>query len=411
MSSPNAPGRTGQTKTRTILHLDLDAFFCAVEVLRNPKLKGIPFAVGGRPDQRGVVASCSYEARAFGVRSALPMSQAVRLCPPLVIVPPDFRAYRAASEKVMALLNKLTPFVQQISIDEAFLDVSGLRQDGEVVARRLQAQIADQLGLPSSLGVASNKLVAKIANNIGKSRARLTVQGTPNAITLIPPGEEAAFLAPLPIEELWGVGPRTAEKLRGLNITTIGDLAGCQPRDLQSWFGKNGLDLLERARGEDHRPVEEETEAKSVSKETTFAKDQVDKALLMRTLRQLSEGVGRNLRRDDIAGTTVKLKLRWSDFTTVTRQLSLDQPLDQDEEIYQSALKLFHQAWEPGKPVRLIGVGVTNLDSAYRQLGLWDVKESEQSQRWQRTLDDLRERFGSGAIMRGSDYHASDEEL
>lgn len=404
-------GRTGQPKPRVILHLDLDAFFCAVEILRDARLKGTAFAVGGRPDQRGVVASCSYEARVFGVRSALPMAQAVRLCPQLVIVPPDFKAYRAASEKVMALLNDLTPFVQQISIDEAFLDVSVLRQAGDAVARRLQVQIADQLGLPSSIGVASNKLVAKIANNIGKSGARLTVSGTPNAVTVIPPGEEAAFLAPLPIEELWGVGPRTAEKLHQLNITTIGDLAGFQPRDLQAWFGKNGLDLLERARGEDHRPVEAETDAKSVSKETTFAKDQADKALLTRTLRQLSEGVGRNLRRDGIAGTTVRLKLRWANFETITRQLSLDQPVDQDAEIYSSALKLFQQAWIPGRPVRLIGVGVTNLDHAYRQLGLWDAKESEQSQRWQRTLDELRERFGAEAIIRGSDYEHADDEL
>jgi DNA polymerase IV len=398
-----------QTKYRTVLHLDLDAFFCAVEILRDPALKGIPFAVGGKPDQRGVVASCSYEARAFGIRSAMPMSQAVRLCPHLVIVSSNFGAYRSYSSKVMGHLNKMTPFVQQISIDEAFMDVTGLAGNGESIARRLQSEIREQFGLPSSLGVASNKLVAKIANNIGKAQARVTVKGTPNAITVVPPGREAAYLAPLSIEELWGVGPKTAEKLRRMNITTIGDLAQCQPRDLHSWFGKNGLDLLERARGEDPRPVEAETEAKSISKEITFTRDQSDRELLQRTLRQLAEGVGRNLRQDGIAGTTVKLKIRWSNFETLTRQMSLAQPVDQDEEIYRSAVSLFNQVWPPGKPVRLIGVGVTNLDTAYRQLGLWDVQESEQSQRWQRTLDDLRERFGSEAIRRGSDYDSSEE--
>lgn len=400
-----------QQKMRTVLHLDLDAFFCAVEILRDPRLKGTAFAVGGKPDQRGVVSSCSYEARAFGIHSAMPMAQAVRLCPQLVIVASDFAAYRSYSAQVMAHLNQLTPFVQQISIDEAFLDVTGFAGGGEAIARRLQTEIHRELGLPSSLGVASNKLVAKIANNIGKSKARLTVQGTPNAITIVPPGQEAAFLAPLPIEELWGVGPKTAEKLRRLNITTIGDLARCQSRDLQSWFGKNGLEFLARARGEDLRPVEPEYEAKSVSKETTFARDEADSVVLRRTLRQLSEGVGRSLRRDQIAGTTVKLKLRWSNFETVTRQLSLDQPTDQDVEIYGNALALFDQFWIPGKPVRLIGVGVTNLTHAYRQLGLWDAKENEQSQRWQRTLDDLRERYGSEVIMRGSDYPADDEAL
>jgi DNA polymerase-4 len=398
-----------QSKPRTVLHLDLDAFFCAVEMLRDPALRGVPFAVGGKPNERGVVASCSYDARAFGVRSAMPMSQAVRLCPQLMVVPPHFGDYRACSSKVMTHLHQMTPFVQQISIDEAFLDVTGLAGTGESIARRLQSDIREKFSLPSSLGVATNKLVAKIANNIGKANARVKAHGMPNAITVVPPGQEASYLAPLSVDELWGVGPKTAEKLRRMNITTVGELARCQARDLHLWFGKNGLDLLERARGEDPRPVEQDVETKSVSKEITFTRDQSDREILERTLRQLAEGVGRNLRHDGIAGTTVKLKLRWSNFETLTRQLSLDHQVDQDAEIYRSALSLFNQVWPPGKPVRLIGVGVTNLDNTYRQLGLWDAKESEQSQKWQRTLDDLRERFGSGSIRRGSDYHDSEE--
>jgi DNA polymerase-4 len=198
---------------RKILHLDLDAFFCAVEELQDPSLRGLAFAVGGKPDQRGVVSSCSYAARRFGVRSALPMSQAVRMCPNLIIRPPQFKAYRTASEQVMARLNNLTPFVEQISIDEAFLDVTMLPDGAEVIARHLQAQINSELGLPCSLGVASNKLVAKIANNIGKDQAGK--DAPPNAIMVIAPGKEAEFLAPLGTRELWVWGRRRQSNWRG----------------------------------------------------------------------------------------------------------------------------------------------------------------------------------------------------
>lgn len=391
---------------RKILHLDLDAFFCAVEEQHDPSLRGKPFAVGGRPDQRGVVASCSYAARRFGIHSAMPMARAVRLCPELIVVSSHFRAYRAASREVMARLHALTPLVEQLSIDEAFLDVSDLSEASEVLARRLQATIRTELGLPCSLGVATNKLVAKIANNIGKAQAR--TEGPPNAIKVVAPGQEAAFLAPLPVDELWGVGPKTAERLAQLGLRTIGDIARRSETDLARRFGKHGHDLARRARGLDDRPVEIEHEAKSISQETTFAKDISDGELLRRVLRQQSESVGRRLRKSNLSGTTVKIKLRWADFTTLTRQLTLDHPTNLDREIVEAAHQLFEQTWPPGKRVRLVGVGVSGFETPAYQLSLWDpAPETDQS--LQSTLDDLRERFGDEAIRRGSELMDEEE--
>lgn len=392
---------------RTIIHLDLDAFFCAVEEQRDPTLRGKPFAVGGRPEQRGVVASASYAARQFGVRSALPMAQAVRLCPALLVVPPDFAAYRAASRQVMARLHDLTPLVEQISIDEAFLDVSALGAPGDRLAARLQATIRDELALACSLGVASNKLVAKIATDVGKSLVRSGAM--PRAICVVPPGDEAAFLAPLPASALWGVGPRTAEKLAELGIHTIGDLAAWPAADLARRFGQHGEDLARRARGSDERPIVTERVPKSISQETTFARDVQDRALLERTLRVQAAEIARKLRRDERVGTTVKLKIRWPDFTTPTRQLTLPQPTDDPEVIADAALRLLGQVWTGAPAVRLIGVGVSGLGAPPRQLSLWDVpaaptpEEQARQQRVQTALAAIQARFGAGAVRRGSE--------
>ncbi|GAB4428298.1 MAG: DNA polymerase IV [Anaerolineae bacterium] len=387
---------------KKVLHLDLDAFFCAVEEQLNPALKGRPFAVGGRPDQRGVVASCSYAARAYGLHSAMPMARAVKLCPPLIIVPSNFKAYRDTSERVMDVLHNLTPLVEQISIDEAFLDVSDLPAPAAVIARNLQADINRRLGLPCSIGVASNKLVAKIANNIGKASADTRAGNTPNAIKIVPPGQEAAFLAPLPVKELWGVGPKTAEKLAELGLRTIGDVARWPEADLERRFGKHGRDLAQRARGIDHRPVETEHETKSVSQETTFARDITDGPQLEQTLRRLSEQVGRRLRRANLAGNTVRLKIRWADFTTLSRQTTIDHPTNLDAEIYAAILSLFRQVWPPGKRVRLVGVGVSNFAPPTRQLSLWDDHHQADEQ-LQHTLDQIRAKFGDDAVKRGDE--------
>ena len=345
--------------SRKILHLDLDAFYCAVEELHNPALRERAFAVGGKPEERGVVASCSYPARLLGVRSAMPMRRALALCPHLIIVSSRHDLYSQVSQQVMERLHALTPLVEQISIDEAFLDASELPEDGESLARSLQRKIRDELGLPCSLGVASNKLVAKIANDFGKSAAR---KGSPpSAITIVPPGEEAAFLAPLAVQALWGVGPKTAERLGEMGIHTIGELAVFPTGELAQRFGKNGLQMSQYAQGIDDSPIITSHELKSISQETTFIHDVRDREMLRRTLHELSCGVGQRLRADGLCAATVKIKVRWSDFTTLTRQITLSLPSDQDVQIYAAALYLFEKVWKAGRAVRLLGVGVSKL--------------------------------------------------
>ncbi|MBN2001802.1 MAG: DNA polymerase IV [Anaerolineae bacterium] len=385
---------------RKILHLDLDAFFCAVEEIRDPALRGKAFAVGGRPEERGVVSSCSYPARQHGVHSAMPTARALQLCPGLVVVPGRHGVYEEMSRQVMAHLDDLSHLVEQISIDEAFVDVSDLRAPGEAIARELQGVILRELNLPCSLGVAGNKLVAKIANTVGKARVRSG--RPPMAITIVPPGEEATFLAPLPVGELWGVGPKTEEQLIELGLRTIGDLARQSPAEMARRFGKMGPELVERAQGRDDRPVTPEHEMKSLSGEITFAQDERDAATLRRVLSGLSEDVGRRLRHAELYGSTVKIKLRWSDFSTITRQITLPRPTNQDNDIYDAACELLAQARPHGKPVRLIGVGVSGLGPQAQQLELWETP-LEKGQRLQEALDEVRERFGKHAIKRASD--------
>ncbi len=383
---------------RTILHLDLDAFFCAVEELNDPSLRGKAFAVGGSPEERGVVASCSYAARKFGIRSAMPMSQALRTCPDLIVISHHHGDYGKISDQVMARLDDLSPLVEQISIDEAFVDISDVLEDPLTVARRVQSRINEELGLPCSIGIASNKLMAKIATEVGK---KSSVKGQPpNAIRIVPAGNEAAFLAPLAVDMLWGVGPKTRVKLAGFGIKTIGDLARRPPADLMRWFGENGLDLSRRACGVDDSPVVTEHETKSVSQETTFVHDVSDDRELAATIRYQSAQVGHRLREASIAGTTVRIKLRWPDFTTLTRQVTLPQPTDQDEEIYTEAVKLLNKVRAKGKAVRLIGVGVSGLGAPLRQMELWGA-DIEKSRKLQVALDKIRAKYGKKSILRG----------
>jgi DNA polymerase-4 len=392
--------KTGaMSKNRWIIHLDLDAFYCAVEEQLNPNLRGIPFAVGGRPEGRGVVASCSYAARAYGIRSAMPMARAVKICPDLVVVSSHFPAYREASHNVMKRLRDLTPLVEQISIDEAFLDVTDIPGPVERKARDLRDGIRKELGLPNSLGAATNKLVAKIATNVGKMESK---KGTPpNAITIVPPGTEAKFLAPLPVEMLWGVGPKTAEKLAEMNVQKIGELAQLPEINLMRRFGKNGYDLVQRAKGIDNRPISTEHEAKSISQEVTFARDVRDEAKLQGTLENQSHHVARQLGKQGLTARTVKIKLRWPDFTTLTRQTTFSQPTDDGEVVAKAALKMFKDLWAPGRAVRLLGVGVSGLDAPPKQIGLWD-EDWQKEQKIQDILAEVHERFGNDALRRGA---------
>ncbi len=391
--------------TRKILHLDLDAFFCAVEELHDPSLKGKPFAVGGSADSRGVVASCSYAARMYGVRSAMPMRRALQLCPNLIVVSSRHGNYSQVSKQVMALID-ITPFIEKISIDEAFMEVSDLQEPLVEIARDLQRRVNREMKLPISIGGATNKLVAKIANDWGKSQKKSPEP--PNAITIIPPGEEAAFLTPLPVQSLWGVGPKTAEKLEAIGIKTIGALAKTPPETLEMMFGQYGPDLRRRAMGIDNRPIEMEHEVKSISNEVTFARDLVNQDHLLSVFRDLSEQVGRRLRKASLAGNTIQIKLRWSDFTTITRQNTLISATNLDQEIYETAAALFLDNWPKGKPVRLIGVGVTNLGPPIHQLGLWS-DDHQKKARLVNVVDDLREKFGKDIIQRADHLREHDD--
>ena len=382
---------------RTILHLDLDAFFCSVEELLDPSLKGKAFAVGGTPEGRGVIASCSYAARSYNIRSAMPTIRALRLCPHLIVISHHRGNYGERSDQVMDRLRDISPFVEQISIDEAFVDLSGL-PDPEAITRKLQDGIRKELGLPCSAGIASNKLVAKIATEVGKKTGK---KGEPpNALTIVPPGSEAAFLSPLPVGMMWGVGPKTGARLDEFGIKTIGGIASHSEQELVRWFGKYGSDMWRHSHGIDDRPLTMESEAKSISQETTFAKDVGDDLELQRTIRKLAATVGRRLRKSGVSGSTVKLKLRWPDFTTLTRQTSLPQPTDQDEEIFKTAMVLLQKVRHRGQEVRLIGIGVSGFKPLLRQMALWDG-DTEKMRKLQEALDNLQEKYGRKIIQRG----------
>lgn len=383
---------------RVILHLDLDAFFCAVEEIKDPGLRGKAFAVGGSPSGRGVVTSCSYPARKMGVRSAMPAAKALQLCPQLILVSRNHRDYGHYSRLVMDRLRSFTDQVEQISIDEAFLDITNLGPSPREFGLTLQGTILNEIELPNSVGIASNKLVAKIATDVGKMAA--SGEGPPNALTVVPPGEESAFLAPLPVEMLWGVGPKTKQRLAVFNIETIGDLAAYPEIELLKKFGKHGYELSCRSRGIDPRGIVTERGVKSVSNEVTFPKDLVRKSALLEHLDQLSRQVSRRLQKKSLRGKTVQIKLRWSDFTTLTRQTTLPQAVNDYETIFMTAGTLLDQVWEEDRQVRLIGVGVHNLDTHAHQLGLWD-SDVQKDLKLQETMRKLREKYGENVISRG----------
>jgi nucleotidyltransferase/DNA polymerase involved in DNA repair len=297
---------------------------------------------------------------------------------------------------------EITPFIERISIDEAFIDVTGLDEPIRKIAETLQQQVNTDCRLPVSIGGGSNKLIAKIANDWGKSQKM--GPEPPNTITIIPPGQESEFLAPLPLQSLWGVGPKTAEKLEAVGITTIGALAKTPETTLEMLFGRFGPDLRQRALGIDDRPIELKHETKSVSNEITFAKDLALEQQLLQTLRSLSEQVGRRLRKESLAGSTIHIKLRWADFTTITRQMTVNSVTNLDNEIYESAKALFKENWPKGKPVRLIGVGVSNLGQPAHQLGLWD-DDFQKEAKLIDAVDELREKFGKDIIKRGNQVH------
>ena len=376
---------------RTILHVDLDAFFAAVEQRDRPELRGKPVIVGGGgPDQRGVVSTASYEARKFGVHSAMPLRTAGRLCPQGIFLPVDGRKYQQVSREVMAILRRYTPQVQPISIDEAFLDVTGSRQlfgDGPEIARSIKQAVVDEVELTISVGVATTKLVAKVASDLRK----------PDGLVVVPPGEEAAFLAPLPISRLWGVGEKTATALREFGVVTIGDLAALPPDGLEGRFGKVGTYLAARARGIDPDPVASGDPAKSVGHEHTFDVDTSSREVIERTLLGMADGVAWRLRAAGLKAATITLKLRDSSFTTITRQMTLDVPTDLTEPIYEAAIALVRRELH-GQRIRLVGVTASNFRER-EQLGMFGGGDPRRHATAE-ALDSIRRKYGSKAVTR-----------
>ncbi len=390
-TTPSHNGGVTGPGLRTILHVDLDAFFAAVEQRDHPEWRGKPLVVGmGGTNDRGVVSAASYEARAFGVHSAMPIRTAKRLCPDCLFVPVRGSAYQAASRDVMAILRRFTPLVQPISIDEAFLDVTGslrLFGDGETIARRIKAAIREELSLTASVGVAATKLVAKIASDLRK----------PDGLVVVEPGTEAGFLAPLPISRLWGVGPSTAAALRDFSVATIGDLAALDRSALVRRFGKHGASLVDRAHGRDGDPVDDPDAAKSVSHEHTFDEDTSDPEVLERTLLAMAEGVSGRLRHAGLKAATVAVKIRDSGFNTLTRQRTLAEPTDMTEPIWRTALDLARPEMR-GKRIRLLGVGTSGFGER-EQLRMFEGGDARK-RRVIEAADEVRERFGTRAITR-----------
>jgi DNA polymerase-4 len=342
---------------RRIIHVDMDAFYASVEQRDDPGLRGRPVAVGGSPTSRGVVAAASYEARRFGVRSAMPMARAVRLCPGLVIVRPDFSRYKAASEKVMEILRSATPLVEPLSLDEAYLDVTE-NLWGEplamTVARRIKGEIRETLNLTASAGVAPNKFLAKIASGWDK----------PDGLTVIAPERVESFLQKLPVEALWGVGPVTAKKLRAIGVTRLVDIRTVENSLLEHAVGSLADWLVKLAHGIDERPVEPERERKSISSETTFARDLTDPAEIERELDALAAEVAGALERKGLVARTVTLKVRYADFTTVTRSHTAQGATRSAKSLSVRARALLERTDAARRPVRLLGVGAHGLSAA-----------------------------------------------
>lgn len=344
-----------------ILHLDLDAFFSAVEQLHKPSLRGKPVVVGGT-GRRGVVATASYEARAFGIGSAMPIGEARRRCPNAAYLAPRFGAYRDASRAVMGLLGELSPVVEQVSVDEAYVDLTPAHPHLDVLGvtalvRRLKTRVTEVTGLTASVGVGTSKLIAKIGSEMQK----------PDGLTVIAPGEERATLAPMPVRRLPGVGPATQERLHRHGLTTIGDVAAVPVADLVAILGQaHGVSVHQHARGIDPRELEPEREAKSVSAETTFPHDLTDRRELLDHARRLTERVIGRLTADGISGRTITLKVRGYDFSTITRSMTLDQPTDSAVTILAGAKQLL-AAVDPSDGIRLLGVGVSGLTDFAQQ--------------------------------------------
>ena len=388
--------QSDESQVKTIFHVDMDAFFVSVEELFDPSLKGKAVVVGGRPNERGVVSAASYEARKFGVHSAMPLRTAARLCPHAIFVDGHPTRYRDYSIRVHEVLNRFSPLVEMASIDEAYLDMTGterLHGPPLAAAHALHQTMKAETRLNCSIGISTARLVSKVASD----------QAKPNGVLWIVPGAEAAFLAPLDVRKIPGVGKVTEKNLHLLSIRKVGDLARLDDRYLEERFGKWGLALAGKARGLDaggwfNAEVGANSDPKSISHEHTYNEDTSDLAVLESTLARLSEMVGRRLRENGLHARTLQLKLRYSDFSTITRAHSVERPTQLDTEIFNEARALFLKNWKPGARVRLLGVHASSFEEVDDQLDLLDEGKHERWQQATAAADRLRDKYGDSAV-------------
>lgn len=404
MTLESSSGDSGQAQSGAILHVDMDAFFVSVEILRRPELKGLPVAVGG-PGSRGVVASASYEARAYGVHSAMPSGRARQLCPDIVFLPGDHELYSEVSGRIMGILRSFTPLVEPLSVDEAFLDVSGAYRSPVEIGHLIRRQVSSEEGINCAVGVAAVKFLAKLGSKLAKPEPTPSGPSGGAGVFEVPVGKERAFLSPRPVSDIWGVGPATLGRLNRIGIATIGELAEFPLEQLEQVVGKaHGRHLHNLANAIDPRPVIPETAAKSMSHEKTFSRDLHTHEDLGAELVAMSDSVASRLRSAGVVGRTVVVKIRFGDFSTITRSHTLASSVDSGVVLAREAKRLL-EAVDVAPGVRLIGVGVSDLeDSGQRQLALDLEGDGASSPSWHdvdRAMDRIRDRFGSEAIQTG----------
>jgi len=386
-----------------IIHIDMDAFYASVEARDDPSLAGKPVVVGGSPQGRGVVAAASYEARRFGVHSAMPMASALRRCPQLIVLPVRMARYAELSQQIRAVFERYTPLIEPLSLDEAFLDVAASERlfgPADAIGARIKTDIRAELELVASVGVAPNKFLAKLASDLGK----------PDGFLRVDPNGVQAFLDPLPVTRLWGVGKAAAATFERLGVTTIAQARALGSEVLAHYFGKHGRDLWELAHGRDERPVVSDAEAKSISHETTFEADIREPEVLRAILLQLTEQVAWRLRRQGLRGRTVHLKARLADFTTLSRSQTLDTPTDVTQTLWQTVRRLFDERLPPGRPaLRLIGMGVSGFDEEgqpaqadlFAEASYEPAPSGTRERALDRVADSINERFGPATLKRG----------
>ena len=387
----------------SIMHCDLDAFFAAVEQRDNPELVGKPVIVGGQPDSRGVVSTCSYEARKFGIRSAMPLAQARRLCPEAIFLPVAMARYQQASRQVFQVFSNYTPLIEPLSIDEAFLDLTGCTGvfgSMEIIAQQIKTRIKSEVGLNISVGISYNKFLAKLATELGK----------PDGLRIITRADTTTVLSPLPVSYLWGVGEKSRQQLQRMGINTIGELAEMNPAALERQMGQHARVYWELAQGIDKRVVEVGHERKSVGREITFQEDIDDNTELETVLLDLASQVSRRLRRQQIAARIFTLKLRYSNFKTLTRRITLPVASSNEEAIFKAANDLFKKVFASGSRIRLLGLYASGLENASNlmQGDLFASVQDKKNENLDHALDQIRDRFGEKIITRASLLHRTD---